>query len=197
MSCEKISIIQKSLQANLSEKRYHHTIGVQYTAANLAMRYHYDIEKAQIAGLLHDCAKEYSDEKMLEKCKKYHLTINEVEKRNPYLLHCKLGAYLANTVYEIQDPEILNAITYHTTGRPEMSLLEKIIYVADYIEPGRSTFKELISIRSMAYIHLDKTIYLILKYTLEYLKKKKKQKEIDTMTIETYHYYEKWKGDVL
>lgn len=195
MSFEHISLIQETLRKELSQKRFSHTIGVQYTAASLAMRYHYDIEKAQIAGLLHDCAKEYSDEKMLEKCKKYRITMTDVEKRNPYLLHCKLGAYLAKSEYQIQDEDILQAITSHTTGRPEMSLLEKIIYVADYIEPGRRTFKELISIRSMAYVHLDKTVYMILKYTLDYLENRKKSKEIDPTTVATYQYYEKWKGE--
>lgn len=100
---------------------------MEYTAAALAMRYGEDVERAQIAGLLHDCAKCMENDKLLSACEKYHLPATDVEKRNPYLLHARVGSYLAKKEYKIEDPEILSAILYHTTGRPGMTLLEQII----------------------------------------------------------------------
>ena len=90
-----------------------------------------------LAGLLHDCAKCIPGENKIKMCEKYHLNVSEVERENPSLLHAKLGAFLAAKKYHIEDKEIINAIASHTTGHPHMTLLEKIIYIADYIEPGR------------------------------------------------------------
>ena len=95
------------------------------------MRWDADVNKAYLAGLLHDCAKGMSDDDRLDICKKKGIYVSEVEYDNPSLLHAKVGAYLAKTVYEIDDEEILSAITYHTTGRAEMTLLEKIVFSAD------------------------------------------------------------------
>lgn len=186
--------LQEQLQKKLKPKRYMHTLGVQYTAANIAMCYQYDIEKAQIAALLHDCAKYLSDEKMLEKCQKYNINMSETEKEHPYLLHAKLGAYFAQTKYQIEDKEILGAITYHTTGKPEMNLLEKIVFVADYMEPGRPTINGLQEIRFQTYQDLDRAVYLILKNTLDYLKNN--QNAIDETTKIAYDYYNSWKGEL-
>lgn len=181
--------LQEQVKKVLSKKRYFHTLGVQYTAANLAMRYDLDIEKASIAGLLHDCAKSLTDEKLLEKCKKHQISIRKIEERNPYLLHAKLGGYYAIHQYGITDEEIVQAIIYHTTGKPKMNLLEKIVFVADYIEPGRKEVSGMKEIRHIAYIDLDKTVYLILENTLSYLKGEEIKKEIDPVTEEAYQYY--------
>ena len=137
---QKIDIhkIKKQLEKTLDSKRYEHTLGVAYTAASLAMRYNVDIKKAEIAGLLHDCAKCMDNEKKVSICIKHNIEMTEAEKNNNFLLHAKVGSYIAAKKFHIDDEDILNAIKYHTTGRPEMSLLEKIVYVADYIEPGRS-----------------------------------------------------------
>ena len=96
---------------------------MEYTAAALAMRYGEDVERAQIAGLLHDCAKCMENDKLLSACEKYHLPATDVEKRNPYLLHARVGSYLAKKEYKIEDPEILSAILYHTTGRGVLVVL--------------------------------------------------------------------------
>ena len=171
----------------LSEKRYEHTLGVEYTAAALAMRYGASITNARIAGLLHDCAKYFPGEKLLQKCKKYQLPINEYEKNYPELLHAKVGAYLAANKYGVKEEEILSAITWHTTGRPGMTLLDKIIYVADYMEPNRDKAPNLPEIRSMAFCDLDQCLITILSHTLTYLKEK--GSIIDPMTFATYEYY--------
>ena len=173
--------LTKEMQKVQDPKRFTHTLGVEYTAAALAMRYGEDVERAQIAGLLHDCAK------LLSAGEKYHLPATEVEKRNPYLLHARVGSYLAKKEYKIEDPEILSAILYHTTGRPGMTLLEKIIFTADYIEPGRKQAPNLTQIRHLAFTDLDAAVTKILE--LEYLKSG--DGEMDPMTEETYNYYKK------
>lgn len=177
----------KSIKKCQDKKRFHHTLGVSYTAAALAMRYGENIEKAQIAGTLHDCAKCLTDNKILSMCEKHSIDISEFERQNPYLLHGKLGAFLAHEKYCIKDEDILNAIQYHTTGRPGMSLLEKIIFIADYIEPQRKAAAHLDEIRRLAFLDINKALCLILKDTLAYLKKL--DKKIDVTTEQTYNYY--------
>lgn len=184
--------IRKAMEKTLDSKRYEHTLGVEYTAAALAMRYGASIKGAQLAGLLHDCAKCMSDDKRLAVCEKHNISINEYERRNPSLLHAKVGSFLAMEEYEVTDSDVIHAILNHTTGRPGMSLLEKIIFVADYIEPGRDKAANLSEIRQMAFVDLDAAMLRILQDTLEYLETT--GEEIDPMTCRTYNYYCELKG---
>ncbi len=171
----------------LDKERYEHTLGVMYTAAALAMRYDEDIEKALMAGLLHDCAKCLPGDTKIKLCKKYHLGVSEVERSNPSLLHAKLGAFLAAKKYHVKEKEIMNAIASHTTGCPHMSLLDKIIYIADYIEPGRKELPNMAEVRRLAFTDIDDCLYRILKDSLEYLNSK--NEPIDPMTEKTFLYY--------
>ncbi len=173
----------------LDKERYQHTLGVAYTAADLAMRYRLDPERLFTAGLLHDCAKNIPNEEKYELCKKYKIKLNEVEKRAPYLLHSKLGAYIAEHDFGIDDEEILNAIRYHTTGRPDMSLTEKIIYIADYIEINRKEAPDLTDVREMAFTDIDSAIRKVLSDTLKYLSEG--DRLVDPTTKETYDFYGK------
>ena len=179
--------IRKSMKKVQDPKRFEHTLGVEYTSAALAMRYGADIKNAQLAGLLHDCAKCLSDEKRLSICEKHNISINEIERRNPFLLHAKVGSFLAMEEYNVYDPDVINAILNHTTGRPGMSLLEKIVFVADYIEPGRKQAPNMKTIRETAFIDLDKALVMILEDTLTYLKST--GGECDPMTERTYEFY--------
>ena len=179
--------IRKSMEKVLDPKRYEHTLGVAYTAAALAMRYGEDINNAVLAGMLHDCAKCLTNEKRLAICEKYNIAVNDAEHKNPYLLHAKVGSFLAMKKYGVTDKDVINAILNHTTGRPGMSLLEKIICVADYIEPGRKQAPNLALIRKMAFEDLDQALLTALKDTLEYLHAGKM--EVDTMTQRTYDFY--------
>lgn len=185
--------IRKAMEKNLDAKRFEHTVGVEYTAAALAMRYDASVHSARVAGLLHDCAKCLSDEKRLSICEKHNISMTEVERRNPFLLHAKVGSFLAMEEYQVEDVEIIHAILNHTTGRPGMSLLEKIIFIADYIEPGRKQAPNLTEIRKMAFIDLDKALLMILEDTMAYLKST--DGECDPMTGKTYEYYCKENGD--
>ena len=182
-----IKKIRKKMEKTLDPKRFEHTLGVAYAAAALAMCYQVDIYKAQIAGLLHDCAKCLSDEKKLSICEKHNMQITEIEQRNPFLLHAKAGSFITMNKFHIHDRDIINAILNHTTGRPDMSPLEKIIYIADYIEPGRKQAPNLTEIRRLAFKDLDLALVKILSDTLEYLKES--GTEIDPMTQKTYEYY--------
>ena len=160
--------IKKDLKNLLSEKRFEHTLGVEYTSACLAMRYGADMEKARMAGLLHDCAKYLSAEDKISYSKKYGMPISKYEKKNPELLHAKLGACFANVKYGVSDPEILSAITWHTTGKPDMSLLDKIVYVADYLEPNRNQAPNLAEVRELAFRDLDECLCQILEDSIKY-----------------------------
>lgn len=187
MKSADIKKIRKKMEKTLDPHRYEHTLGVAYTAACLAMIYQEDVVKAETAGLLHDCAKCMTNEEQIEICHKHHLEITEAEEANPVLLHAKVGSYLASKKFEVQDEDILNAILNHTTGRPGMSMLEKIIYIADYIEPGRKQAPNLPTIRKTAFQDLDKALLMILEDTLQYLHSI--QGMIDPMTQTTYDYY--------
>lgn len=178
---------KKTLRKYLDRDRFEHSEGVMYTAAALAMRYGENLEKAQIAGILHDCAKCIPDNKKLKICEKNHIEITEAEKCSPFLLHAKVGAYIAKEKYNIEDAEILDAIACHTTGKPAMTLLDKIIYISDYIEPMRSKASNLEEVRKMAFVDLDETLFKILSDTLVYLEKS--SKKMDPMTMQTYEYY--------
>ena len=185
---QEIEKISKKLMKELDEDRYRHTQGVMYTSAALAMRYGADLKKALLAGLLHDCAKCIPGHTKIRMCEKYNLEISEIERKNPSLLHAKLGAYLAKDKYDIEDEEILMAIRSHTTGRPGMSLLEKIVYIADYIEPMRYKASRLPEIRKLAFEDLDECMYEILKDTLEYLEEDSAD-DIEPTSKEAYIYY--------
>lgn len=182
-----IAKLRKAMEKELDIKRYEHTLGVAYTAACLAMYYGADPLKAEVAGLLHDCAKCLDNEKRLQICKKHHIKVTDIELQNPFLLHAKVGSFLAMQKYGVDDKDITNAILNHTTGRPDMSLLEKIVYIADYIEPCRKQAPNLAQIRKLAFENIDKALLFILGDTLHYLQTV--GNEIDPMTQKTYDYY--------
>ena len=186
-AAEDLKPLKKQLKKLLKKTRYEHTLGVMDTAASLAMCYGYPMYTAMVAGLLHDCAKYMDDEELLKYAKKNHIELTEYEIKAPHLIHAKAGAYMAEKVYGVTDKDILSAIRFHTTGRPDMNLLEKIIFVADYIEPNRNQAPRLAELRQLAFSNMDLCIALILKDTIEYVN----QREIplDLNTEETFEYY--------
>ncbi len=179
---------KEKLSETLEEKRFRHTLSVAQTSAALAMRYDVDPYRAYIAGLLHDCAKGLKNKKKLKLAEEYGISINEAERDNPDLLHAKLGAIIAKDEYGITDEEILSAIRYHTTGKPDMTTLEKIVYIADFIEIYRKPLTILEKARNEAFRDLDAGMYVILEGILNYLGKKGAL--IDPITRETYAYYD-------
>lgn len=182
-----IAGIQRKLEKRLKPERYKHTVGVMYTAASLTMCHGGEISKAMLAGLLHDCGKFCSVKEQINLCREYGIILTNSERKMPALIHAKLGAYLAEHEYNIKEADILSAVTYHTTGRPGMTLLEKIIYIADYIEPGRQEIPVLRQVRHAAFSDLDKAVALSAGSTISYLENA--GREIDSMTVRTYDYY--------
>lgn len=180
--------VRDRLKGKLTQKRYEHTLGVMYTCASLAMKYDCNIEKSMWAGLLHDCAKNFSDREMLARCKKHGIPISDMEKKSPDLLHGKLGAYYAKEKYGIDDEEILEAIRFHTTGKPGMDKLGCILFVSDYIEPGRKDIPGLSKVRKCAFDEgLEEAVIMKLSNVLGYLDET--SDNIDDMTLKTYRYF--------
>ena len=149
----------------LKNKRIPHVLGTEQEAIRLAERYGADVEKARIAALLHDCTKKLEMEDQLELCRHYGIELDELESRALKLLHAKTGAAIARDVFGV-DEEIYNAIWWHTTGHGGMTLLEKIIYLADYIEPSR-VFPGVEDLRKACYEDLDKGLLMGLEMTIE------------------------------
>ncbi len=178
--------IREHLKGKLHPMRYEHTLGVSYTCIALAMRYGYDLQKAELAGLLHDCAKRYDEAAIIKKCRNKGIELTENELKAPATIHAKLGAWMAKQKYGIDDPEILQAIACHTTGKPAMGLLDKILYVADYIEPRRDRAPRLPEMRKLAFEDLDEALYQIMKGILGYLDESGAY--IDDMTRVAFEY---------
>ncbi|AYA99712.1 bis(5'-nucleosyl)-tetraphosphatase (symmetrical) YqeK [Lachnoanaerobaculum umeaense] len=174
-SRERIDIIKADLKEKLPKKRYEHTLGVAYTSAALAMRYGEDIIKAELSGILHDIAKA----KKLPKLKELMIGFDDpytdagyvemVSDKAPQILHAIYAPYLAKKNYNIEDKDILSAIRWHTTGKKDMSILEKIVFVADYIEPNRKQLPSLDEIRTLAFQDITKAVERIAMSTIEFL----------------------------
>ena len=149
----------------LKYKRIPHVLGTEQEAIRLAERYGADVEKARVAALLHDCTKKLDMEQQLALCRQYGIQLDELERRALKLLHAKTGAAIARDVFGV-DEEIYSAIWWHTTGHANMTLLEKIIYLADYIEPSRD-FPGVDKLRSVCYKDLDEGLLLGLEMSIE------------------------------
>ena len=186
---EQIVTFRKQLKSKLDTMRYEHSVSVSYTCIALAMRYGYSLEKAELAGLLHDCAKRYTDNELIARCRKHELPLTESELKAPAVIHAKYGAWMARNKFGIQDEEILSAIQCHTTGKPGMGMLDKILYIADYIEPRRDKASNLARMRYLAFQDLDETVYQILEGTLGYLSAK--GGFVHPTTRQAYEYYKK------
>ncbi len=161
-----IEHIESRLEKLVGSKMYGHCVRTMEEALKLAEIYNVDVEKAKIAGLLHDCGK-------------------LIDKKVDNLKHASEGAELARSIYKIEDVDILNAIRYHTTGREAMSMLEKIVYIADKIEPNRN-FEGVEEIRALAYDNIDNAIIRSLKSTIDYVKQR--NMSVDVESVKTLNY---------
>lgn len=157
--------IKNRLSESLSEKRFKHSMGVCGEAVRMAKLFGADTEKAYLAGLLHDCAKCMTDSEQAEFCKKHKIELDDETKLCPPVIHAPLGAVMAETEYGIKDDEILNAIRYHTVARKNMTMLEKIVYVADMTEPGRD-FPGVEILRELSEKNIDEAFYKAVEQSL-------------------------------
>ncbi|AND78711.1 bis(5'-nucleosyl)-tetraphosphatase (symmetrical) YqeK [Streptococcus pantholopis] len=176
------------IQAKMSAKRFRHVLGVEQAARSLAERYHYDTEKAGLAGLLHDYAKELPDVDFLALIDSYQLD-PELKKWGNNVWHGMVGIYKIQEDLGLRDQEILRSIEIHTVGAAQMSLLDKIIYVADYIEPNRTlTLTE--EARRIAEQSLDKAVAFETVHTVAHLAQR--AQPIYPQTIATYNAFVKY-----
>ncbi len=175
----------KSKLKNLDNFRYKHSCLVKDTAVKLAKKYEANIEKVKIAALLHDYARNYSNDNLINIVKNNNINIDKWELEIPELLHSPVAAFIANRDYAINDHEILNAIRYHTIGRPKMSKIEKIIFVADIIEPNRD-FPDINLIRNAADNNLNKAVFLVCDFTIKYNIDQKKLIHPNTLLTRNY-----------
>lgn len=163
-----IKEIKSILKTEIDEERYKHTLRVVKTAKELALVYKVDEYKIELAALLHDCAKYKDKEVLLKKAEDFGIILDIILKNNTHLIHSYLGAEIAKEKYNIIDEDILNAIKYHTTGRENMSIIEKIIFIADYIEPGRN-FNGMENIIKLAFKDIDQAIIISMENTIKYV----------------------------
>lgn len=178
--------IKKRLENTLKPSRFAHSVSVAQTASDLAEIYNADAGKAYLAGILHDCAKNYTNGELFELAKKYNIELDEVCKSSANLLHGFVGAYDAKKVYGINDSEIFDAIYYHTVGKPDMPILTKIIYVSDGIEPLRN-YPGVEEIRKCAFENLDKAVVMYTDATIKFVLEKGIL--LHNASVETRNYY--------
>lgn len=160
--------IKNEVKSLLKQERYIHSLNVEKEAVKLGKKYGEEEFKCKIAGIAHDCVKNFTDDKLYEMAYEYGVNIDIVQKYSPQLIHGPVGAAYCKDKFEIDDKDILNAICYHTTGRGNMSLLEKIIYIADIIEEGRN-FQGVNELRKKAYENIDEAILMSCNLTIEYV----------------------------
>ena len=182
-----IERIKRDLRERLSDYRYLHCLRVADVARELAIIYHYDVDRAYITGLVHDIAKEFTYKENLEVIMKNHLSMDLLSKEYAKMLHSEIGAYLIKDLYGFDD-DICHAVSCHTYGSIPMNLLDKIVFVADKIEP----LKKYIGIeeeREVAYHNIDKaTILCIENYHKKLIREKKK---IYPKSLEVLEYLKK------
>jgi len=178
---------ERKLQSTLSIERYIHTMGVVKTALKLADTYGSDTYKVHAAALLHDCAKDYPPDMKRRFCKEFHVDVDEIMLSCIDLTHAFLGAEVAKREYGVVDEQILDAIRYHTTGRKNMGIIEKIVFIADYIEPNRKAFDTLEEARKLAYEDIDKAMVFVLKSTIQYVNER--NRPLHPLSVEAFEYY--------
>ena len=180
-----LSWLREKAYAYLEPERIAHVVGCESEAVMLAKTWGEDPDTAATAGILHDITKKFRGEEQLNLCRKYGIVYDEAEARNTAILHARTGAAMARELFHISD-EIYEAIRWHTTGKPDMSTLEKILYLADFIEPTRD-FPGLEELRKLAYRDLDAAMALALSMCLGDIRRR--GREVYKDTLDAYHWY--------
>ena len=182
--------LREKVRPYLTEKRARHVAGCEEQAVKLARRWGADVYEAAEAGILHDITKKLSDEEQLIMCDKYGIILDAAERRNPRILHARTGAALARELFGIPDG-IYSAIRWHTTGKPDMSLMEKVIYLADFTEPTRD-FEGVEPLRKLCFEDIDRAMELGLRMSLEEIRSRGEDAYKDT--VDAYQWYKKEQG---
>ena len=157
------------LADNVPPARIKHILGVEEMCIDLATHYYSDKQKAAIAGLMHDLAKYFKPQKLLEMAQAERLEIDPVSAATPHLLHADVSAIVARDTFKVTDSDVLNAIANHTLGKPGMNELSCIVFLADTLEPGRGNTPELAHLRKLSFQNLDKAVWQTCDYSLKFL----------------------------
>lgn len=157
------------LTENVPVSRVNHIVRVEQMAVDLAVHYKVDHHKAAMAGLMHDLAKYFKPHKLLQMAHKEGLEVDEVMEANPHLLHADVSAIVARDTFGVEDKEVLQAIANHTLGRPGMSVLCSIVFLADSLEPGRGDSSELQALRQLSRQDINQAVWKTSDYTLKFL----------------------------
>lgn len=182
--------ITEYLRLNLDNQRFKHSLRVQETSISLAKHYNIDKDKASLAGLVHDCAKNFNIIEVVNILEKNGYNIDKMFLKNSNIMHGLVGSIIAETIMNITDRDILNAIAFHTTGRANMSMLEKVIFIADYIEPMRN-FIGVEELRELAYKNLEDALLLSFNNTIKYVIDKGELIHMDTIEARNFILYTK------
>ena len=161
-----IDEIKSRLQTMLSQKRFNHSIHVMEASRMLAEKYGEDIGKAELAGLIHDCARDLAKSATFALCKKYDIIVDSIMQKRPEILHGMVGSYLAKDLFEVDCRSVLDAVANHTMGCENMNKLSSIVFIADYIEAGRS-YEGVEKIRKAAESSLEEAIVAGVDSTIE------------------------------
>lgn len=176
--------IHSYIERNFSEKRRIHTYAVRDLSLKLAEYHGADKEKVETAALFHDMFRGVPEQSI--NCYVKHLRLDNKYINNPNLAHGKIAALIMERDYGITDKDIINAVSYHTTGRPEMSLIEKIIYIADATEPNR-VYPKVETLRRLSYENLDKAVLVSLQHTIKYIQNRGLYLDNDTILAQKYY----------
>ncbi len=183
----KIETIKEKLENMLTPKRYQHSLNTAECAKKVAKVYGVDENKAYLAGLVHDTAKCLTKEEQDYYINKYNVDLDKYEDNNIALSHSKIGAYMAKNEFEINDEDIIESIKYHTTGKANMDILEKIVYMADIIEVGRN-YDGVDELRELTMSgNINEALLISFDYSIEKMLKKKKT--IHPTTVHARNYY--------
>lgn len=175
------------LKLNVPETRIRHILRVETMSIELAQHYNLDVEKAAIAGLMHDLAKFFKPERLIAMAAAEGRVINDIERAAPHLLHAEMGAVVARDEFGITDPEILNAIANHTLGQPGMDELSCVVFLADSLEPGRGKSPEVEELRLLCTENLKAAVWRTADYSLQYLLRS--QQLIHPRTVMTRNWF--------
>lgn len=173
------------LKKEIKQSRFEHSINVMNTAIALAEIWGCDAQKAAVAGLLHDCAKEIKGSEAVEMCEKFDIKLDDITRDQTVLLHGPIGAKLACDKYKVYDREITDAISCHTTGCTGMSMLDKIIFLSDFIEPKRS-FRGVEKARKLSKTNIDEAVLYCLNNSIMHLISNNSRIHCNTLNARNY-----------
>jgi len=176
--------INSYIERNFTEKRKMHTFAVRELAIKLAEHYGAEIEKVETAALFHDMFRGVPEQSI--NCYVKHLGLDTKYLNNPNLAHGKIAAVIMERDYAINDQDVINAVSFHTTGRPGMSTIEKIIYIADATEPNR-VYPSVDKLRRLSFMNLDKALLESLIHTIKYIEERGLYLDVDTVLAKEYY----------